>query len=81
MGNASLIWGVLFLPLIGFLVQACFGGSIVKSGNDSAGKRVSGILAVLFIAVPFILGLIITKDLASLPADARFHVVTWFYTR
>ncbi len=30
-GNVSLIWGVIALPFLGFLIQAIFGGRVVRS--------------------------------------------------
>lgn len=77
-GVASLIWIVLFLPLVGSLIQALFGGSIVTKMGPAKGKRIMGTLAVLPIAVAFVVGAMITMQLAKQGADARTHVVTLF---
>ena len=73
----TLIWLVLFLPVLGFLVQAFFGGRVVRS-QGVAGKKLMGTLAVLPIAISFVLGCIITAQLAQQPADARFSIHTLF---
>ena len=63
--NPSLIWWVLFLPVIGFLVQAFFGKSVIASMGPAAGRRVMGTLAVLPIAIAFVLGCVVTSQLAT----------------
>ncbi len=78
MVNSSLIWGVLFLPIIGFLVQAFLGARVVKSMGAAAGRRVMGTLAVLPIALAFILGIIVTGQLAGLPSEGRHLITTLF---
>ena len=77
-GTASLIWIVLFLPLIGSLVQALFGGSVVAKMGAAKGKRVMGTLAVLPIAIAFAVGAFLTLQLSQQEVGARSHVVTLF---
>ena len=78
MANPSLIWLVLFLPIAGFLVQAFLGGSIIKSSGPAKGRKIMGALAVLPIALAFVIGVILTSNLASLPPDARSVTTTLF---
>ncbi|MBL8047325.1 MAG: NADH-quinone oxidoreductase subunit L [Chthonomonas sp.] len=73
----TLILLVLLLPLLGFLVQSLLGGRIVKSGNDAAGKRIAGFLAVLPIAASFVIGAIITAGLVKAPAGAHYTYFNW----
>ncbi|MDQ2986959.1 MAG: NADH-quinone oxidoreductase subunit L [Armatimonadota bacterium] len=68
------IWGVLLLPLAGFLLQAFFGKAIA----DRFGKRACGALAVIPIAASFVVALLLTVDLAGLAPDARLAISTWF---
>jgi len=77
-GSASLIWIVLFLPLIGSLVQALFGGSVLAKLGPAKGKRVMGALAVIPIAAAFAVGAYLTMQLAQLEPGARSHVVSLF---
>jgi NADH-quinone oxidoreductase subunit L len=66
----TLIWAVLFLPLVGSIIQAAMGGRITRNGTDEAGKRFMGFLAVLFVAVPFIIAVLLTLKLTNvLPSD------------
>src|SRR5688572_3379897 len=66
------IWGVLLLPLGGFLLQALIG----KSLADRFGKRACGALAVIPIAAAFALALALTVQLAG--TDGRLAISTWF---
>ena len=68
------IWGVLALPLAGFLLQALLGKAIA----DKFGKRACGFLAVLPIALAFVIALLLTMNLAGLAPDARLAISTWF---
>jgi len=70
--NFNLIWFVLFLPLIGFLIQAFFGGAVVRKLGPASGRKVMGTLAVLPIAIAFLIGVMVTNSLAALPPDQRF---------
>ena len=79
MANPSLIWGVLFCPVVGFLIQALFGGWVVKRVGFVAGRRLMGAIAVLVIAVAFVIGVVVTQQLASLPPDER-HVTTQLFS-
>jgi len=76
--NASLIWLVLFLPVAGFLIQAFVGGSVIRQMGPAKGRRFMGTLAVLPIALAFVLGVIITNQLCGLPPDGRSVVTTLF---
>jgi len=78
MASEKLVGLIIGLPLIGFLIQSLLGKYIVKSGNDAAGKRVAGFLAVLPIAAAFAIGLIITLDLVKLAPENRAIVHTMF---
>src|SRR5579885_480087 len=71
MQNFNSIWFVLFLPLIGFLIQAFFGGAVVKALGPARGRRVMGTLAVLPIAIAFLIGVQLTMQLAALPAGSH----------
>lgn len=76
--NASLIWVVLFSPLVGFLIQAFFGKAIVRSLGDQAGRRALGAIAVAVMAVAFVFGVITTFQLAALAPENRI-VITPLY--
>lgn len=78
MSNANLIWGVLFLPIIGFLIQAFFGGAVIRSQGPKLGRKIMGTLAVLPIAIAFVLGAMVTQQLASMPEEGRHIVATLF---
>ncbi len=78
MQSFNSIWYVLFLPLIGFLIQAFFGGAAVKKMGPAAGKKLMGTLAVLPIAVAFVIGAYLTFQLAALPVDQRSIHLTLF---
>src|SRR2546423_4529512 len=69
--NFNLIWFVLWLPVLGFLIQAFFGGAVVRKLGPAAGKKVMGTLAVLPIAIGFLIGVYLTMGLAQLPLDQR----------
>jgi NADH-quinone oxidoreductase subunit L len=58
-GN-SLIWLTLGLPILGFLFQGICGRFLDKTAG---GKRIMGLLAVLPIAIAFVIGAMITKSL------------------
>ncbi|MFI5385516.1 MAG: NADH-quinone oxidoreductase subunit L [Fimbriimonadales bacterium] len=76
--NFGLIWLVLILPVFGFLVQALFGGSVVRQMGPAKGRRLMGTLAVLPIAAAFVIGVILTLQLAALPETARSATTTLF---
>lgn len=62
--NWNLIWIVLFLPLVGSIIQAMVGGRVAKA-NPASGKRLLGAIAVLSVAIPFAVGVYITSQLAA----------------
>ncbi len=61
----SLIWYVLFLPLLGAVVQALFGKAAIDRLGAAKGKKLMGYLAVLPIAVAFLIGVGITLNLSQ----------------
>lgn len=69
--NFNSIWFVLFLPVIGFLIQAFFGGAVVKKLGPATGRKMMGTLAVLPIAIGFGIGVMLTMRLAGLPIEER----------
>jgi NADH-quinone oxidoreductase subunit L len=69
--NFNLIWFVLFLPVVGFLIQAFLGGMVVSKLGPAAGKKVMGTLAVLPIFIGFLIGAYLTFALAGLAPDQR----------
>ena len=77
-GNVSLIWGVIALPFLGFLIQAIFGGRAVRSMGIAKGRKLMGTLAVLPIAIAFVLGCIVTMAVANAPENARAASLTAF---
>ncbi|MCX7801032.1 MAG: NADH-quinone oxidoreductase subunit L [Fimbriimonadales bacterium] len=68
----ALIWWIVLLPLAGSLVQALFGGAVVRALGPRSGKRLMGALAVLPVAVGFLLGLaLLTAHLEAGAATER----------
>ncbi len=76
-GFGSIAW-VLYLPIIGFLIQAFFGKKVVDSMGIAAGRRVMGTLAVLPIALGFVIGLMLVLKLSAMEPAARSVVVPLF---
>jgi NADH-quinone oxidoreductase subunit L len=74
----TLIWLVLFLPVIGSMVQAFFGGKVVAALGPAAGKKIMGGLATLFIAVPFAIAVFLTTKLIAMPVGERSSITTLF---
>lgn len=72
------IWAVLLLPLGGFLFQALFGSRIEGMFGKATGRRILGTLAVLPLAIGFIISLALAGQLANLEGAERFVVSTWF---
>jgi len=64
----ALIWWIVLLPLGGALVQALFGGAVVRGLGPQNGKKVMGFLAVLPVALSFLLGVAVLQ--AHLEAGA-----------
>jgi NADH-quinone oxidoreductase subunit L len=75
-GNYGLIWFIVGLPLVGSLIQALFGKRVIDSMGIAKGRRTMGVLAVLPIAIGFVLGVIITLGLSNQAPEARSHIVT-----
>lgn len=67
--DTKLIWLVLFLPLVGSLVQALFGKKIIGALGVKKGRWTMGLLAVAPIAIAFVIGAMLTQGLMSKPAD------------
>jgi NADH-quinone oxidoreductase subunit L len=79
MGDTNnLVWFILALPLIGSIVQALFGKKVIDSMGPAKGRKFMGTLAVLPIAVAFVIGAIITLELSNQAPEARAHVVTLY---
>jgi NADH-quinone oxidoreductase subunit L len=72
MGGNQLVWGIIGLPIVGFLIQALFGTTLQKS----LGKKALGFLAVLPIALAFVLGVMVNQGLLSADAASRSSIVT-----
>ncbi len=73
----TIAW-VLILPILGFLIQAFLGKRMIDPAAPAAGRRVMGTLAVLPIAIAFVLGVLVTIRLAGLPSYERSVVVPLF---
>ena len=69
---------IVGLPLIGFLVQALIGGTVVKSLGTKLGREIMGWAAVLPIAAGFVLAALIARSLAMQPEEERLAIVTMF---
>jgi NADH-quinone oxidoreductase subunit L len=80
MGEQSfnLVWVILALPLLGSLIQAFFGKRVIASMGIQKGRRTMGFLAVLPIAIAFVLGLIITLSIAGEAPGSRSHIQTLY---
>lgn len=76
--SSNLVWIILGLPLLGSIIQALFGKRVIDSLGTAAGRRVMGWLAVLPIAIAFVLGVILTFGLSNQAPDARSHVATLY---
>ncbi|MBS1706992.1 MAG: NADH-quinone oxidoreductase subunit L [Armatimonadetes bacterium] len=74
----KLIWLVLGLPVLGFLIQAFFGGRVISRMGAASGRKVMGWLAVLPIAGAFGAAVGITMELAKRAAEDRAVVETLF---
>ncbi|MFN3730280.1 MAG: NADH-quinone oxidoreductase subunit L [Fimbriimonadaceae bacterium] len=77
-GTKQLIWLVLFLPLLGSIIQALFGGRVVAMLGPKKGKWTMGLLAVAPIALSFVLGAKVTMDLIAMNEHHRLEIVTLF---
>src|SRR5689334_12575537 len=76
----NMIWLVLFLPLVGSLIQALLGKKVLTALGPKKGKWTMGLLAVAPIAIAFGVGAMITQGLMAKPDDyaARHTIVTLF---
>ncbi len=73
-----LMWIVLLLPVFGFLFQAVFGKRIENILGKEKGRKVLGTMAVLPIALGFLIGVVVFFELSALPKDGRLAITTWF---
>lgn len=71
---------ILILPLVGFLIQALFGGMVVRKMGPAKGKRIMGALAVTPIALAFGLAVMITMQLVGLPPEQRTMAPTVLFS-
>jgi len=69
---------IIGFPLIGFLIQALLGKQVIRLFGQRLGKWIMGALAVIPIAISFVLGLAIMNQLTTMPADAR-SIITEVY--
>ncbi len=65
MSRFDSVWWIVFLPFIGSLFQALAGKTIVDGLGVKLGRAVSGALAVLPVAIAFVIGLSLTLSLKS----------------
>jgi NADH-quinone oxidoreductase subunit L len=65
--DTKMIWLILFLPLIGSVIQALFGKKIIDTMGVKKGKWVCGLLAVAPIFIAFVIGFMITQGLMANP--------------
>jgi NADH-quinone oxidoreductase subunit L len=70
--ESNSIWLVILLPILGFLFQALIGPRL---GKGAGAKKTLGIAAVLPIALSFVVGLLITLNLAGRAPSDRSVVV------
>ena len=76
--TSNLIWWVFALPIFGFLVQSLTGKMFIDSLGPKIGKVLMGTLAVLPIAIAFLISVGITKSLGALGEHDRTVIVTLF---
>ncbi|MEQ1822619.1 MAG: NADH-quinone oxidoreductase subunit L [Fimbriimonadaceae bacterium] len=74
----NLIWLVLFLPVVGSLIQALIGGRVLKQLGPKKGKGLMGLLAVTPIAIAFGIGAYLTMQLSQAEPSSRHAVATLF---
>ncbi len=74
----SPIWYVLFLPLLGSLVQALLGKAVIDRLGVKPGRRVMGTLAVLPVVAAFGIGASLMMKLLEAPPTGRSQVLTLF---
>lgn len=76
--DSNLIWLLIFLPLMGAIIQAAVGKSFIASMGPKQGRAWMGFLAVLPVAIAFFVALGITLSLAGQPAESRVAIVKIF---
>lgn len=76
--NGNLVWIILFMPLLGSIIQALFGGKVVAALGPAAGKKVMGAIATIAIAIPFAIGLMLTAAVAKADHHHNSVIVTLF---
>lgn len=75
---ANQIWWVFALPLFGFLIQSLTGKLFIDGLGPKFGKVLMGALAVMPVAIAFLIAVGITKNLSSLDEGNRLAIVTLF---
>ncbi len=73
-----MMWWVIGLPVIGWLVQCLAGKRVIDALGPAQGRRVMGALAVLPIAIGFVIAVMATQAMAARPEDQRFVVLSLF---
>lgn len=79
MEQFSWVWLVIFLPLLGSLVQALTGKAFVDALGKGPGRLLMGVLAVAFPMAAFFVAAGITYSLGQLPPDQRSDIVVKVY--
>ncbi len=74
----NLIWLVIFLPLMGSIIQALTGKAFVNALGPKKGKALMGFLAIAFIGLAFAIAFPITAELYKMPETGRSAVVNVF---
>jgi NADH-quinone oxidoreductase subunit L len=74
----SMIWLVIFLPLMGSVIQALAGKIVINAMGPKNGKRLMGLLAVAFVGGGFLLAAGITAEMMKLGPDQRITTINVF---
>lgn len=74
----SAIWLVIFLPLMGSIVQALAGKIVLNALGPKNGKRAMGLLAVAFVGAAFLVAAGITQEMMKQAADHRGGIINVF---
>lgn len=74
----SAIWLVIFLPLMGSIMQALAGKIVINALGPKNGKRLMGLLAVAFVGGAFLLAAGITATMMKQAPDQRGGIINVF---
>lgn len=74
----DLAWLIIALPVVGFLIQALLGPTVVKLLGPKRGRWILGLLAVLPIVGGFAIAAAIVQTLSAMPDASRTTVVDLF---